>query len=430
MVNPVTQSMVDRIIETKYKGKIAELGYGKDTPLWSLIPKRGDFREETLMLRNRYGLNPSGSHTVATARSRQGASSYARFGLTQSKAYGSVAFDGMTARALVAGDTKRAIDIVSLEVESQAMHFGRRMNRMMYQNHGGSLGIRITSGGNTQTITVYAEHRERLINVHPGMYLVSSNTDGTSGSVDANPTVVSAVNYETGTITTSAAVSWDNAAGGFSNDDYLFPQGAFGAAFYGLDSWVPSTAPTGTFLGQSRAANPVLLGGVRYTASAGNPDGTILRSLSNAAIEGKKWGARPDVIMMNIDNFGALINEIEGRIEYTSALARRGGYGEKEAEVDVGIMGVRVTLPTNPGCMVVPDNDCPRNVAYMLDFRTIAFHGVGMTEPEWLDPAGHGRWHNMLSDDIDGMEALMGIYGNLGIESPGCNIRVNIAAVV
>ena len=165
MVNPVTQSMVDRIIETKYKGKIAELGYGTDTPLWSLIPKRPDFREETLMLRNRYGLNPSGSHTVATARSRQGASSYARFGLTQSKAYGSVAFDGMTARALVAGNTQRAIDVVSLEVESQAMHFGRRMNRMMYQNHGGSLGIRITSGGNSQTLTVYAAHRERLINV-------------------------------------------------------------------------------------------------------------------------------------------------------------------------------------------------------------------------------------------------------------------------
>ena len=156
MVNPVTQSMVDRIIETKYKGKIAELGYGTDTPLWSLIPKRGDFREETLMLRNRYGLNPSGSHTVATARSRQGASSYARFGLTQSKAYGSVAFDGMTARALVAGNTQRAIDVVSLEVESQAMHFGRRMNRMMYQNQGGSLGIRITSGGGTQTFILGA----------------------------------------------------------------------------------------------------------------------------------------------------------------------------------------------------------------------------------------------------------------------------------
>ena len=254
--------------------------------------------------------------------------------------------------------------------------------------------------------------RERLINVHPGMYLVSSNTDGTSGSVDANPTHVTAVNYEAGTITTDATTSWATAAGGFSNDDYLFPQGAFGSAFYGIDSWVPSTAPSDTFLGQSRAANPVLLGGVRYTASAGSPDGTIQRAFSNAAIEGKKWGARPDVIMMNIDNFGALTNEIEGRIEYTSALARRGGYGEKDAEVDVGILGVRITLPTNPGCLVVPDNDCPRDVAYMLDFRTIAFHGVGMTEPEWLNPAGTGRWHNMLSDDIDGMEALMGIYGN------------------
>jgi hypothetical protein len=432
MVNPVTASMVDAIIERKYTKGIAMLGYGKKTPLWSILPKVGDFYEITLEMRNMYGLNPSGSASVTVARARQGASPYGNFRLTQSEAFGSVAFNGRTARSIVTGDTKRAIGIVDKEVKSQGLAFGQRMNRMMYLNYGGSLGIRISSGGNTQTLTVYSAHRPRLKNIWPGQYLVTSNTDGTSGAVDANPTIVSAVNPEAGTITTSAAVSWDNAAGGFSNDDYLFLQGDFGAGFYGLDSWIPSSAPTDSFLGQSRAPNPVYLGGVRYVAAAGDPDGTIIRALNNAAVEGALWGAEPTVCMMNTLDYGKLLNEVEGRVEYKAQVvpARRGGYDEQDMTLDVGISGVRVSVMGEASMTVVPDNDCPRNTAWMLDMRTFAFHGVGMTEPEWLDHTGQGKWHNMLTDNVDGMEAMMGIYGNLGCDSPGCNIRVDLTNVL
>jgi hypothetical protein len=432
MVNPVAASMIDAIIERKYTKGISYLGYGEDTPLWSMMPKVGDFFESTLELRNQFGLNPSGGATVTASRAYQGASTYGNFRLTQSQAYGSVAFEGKAIRSIVAGDTRRAIGIVKLEVDSQMRAFGQRMNRMMYTNHGGSLGIRITSGGNTQTITVYAAHRPLLKNIWPGQRLVSSNADGTSGSVDANPTIVSAVNPEAGTITTSAATSWDTAAGGFSNDDYLFLASDFGATFYGLASWLPASAPSDTFLGQVRTNNPIYLGGVRYQAAAGDPDGTILRSLNNAAVEGALWGARPSVCMMNTLDYGKLLNETEGRIEYKAVMlpARRGGYDEPEATVDVGISGTRVSVMGKASMTVVPDNDCPRNVAYMLDMRTWKFHGIGMTEVEWLNHTGQGKWHNMLTDNVDGMEAMAGIYGNLGCDSPGCNIRVDLTNVL
>lgn len=432
MVNPVAQSMIDAIIERKYTKGIAYLGYGKKTPLWSWMPKKPDFYESTLYTRNQFGLNPSGSASVTVARSRQGASSYGAFGLTQAEAFGSVAFNGRTLKSIVAGDTKRAIGIVTLEVESQMRSFGRRMNRMMYRNAGGSLGIRIASGGNTQTLTVYPEHRPLLINVWPGQYLVTSNTDGTSGAVDANPTIVLSVNREAGTITTSAAVSWDNAAGGFSNDDYLFLQGDFGAAFYGLDAWIPGTAPTDTFLGQNRGLDRVYLGGVRYTAAAGDPDGTIVRALNNAAVEGALWGAEPEACFMNTLDYGKFLNEVEGRIEYKAQAvpARRGGYDETDMMIDVGISGVRISVMGEASMAVLPDPDCPRNTAFMLDPRTFCFHGVGMTEPEWLNHTGQGKWHNMLTDNVDGMEAMAGIYGNLGCDSPGCNIRVDLTNVL
>jgi len=432
MVNPVAASMIDAIIERKYTSGIATLGYTKKTPLWSLIPKKPDFYESTLEMRNMFGLNPSGGATVTAARARQGASAYANARLTQSQAYASVAFDGKTLRAIVTGSSKRAIGIVEQEVKSQGMAFGRRMNRMMYRNFGGSLGIRILSGGNTQTLTVYPEHRPLLSGIYPGQYLVTSNTDGTSGAVDANPKIISAINPETGTITTSAAVSWANGTGGYSDDDYLFLESDFGATFYGLDSWFPGTAPSDTFLGMNRALNPVYLGGVRYQAQAGDPDGTIIRALNNAAVEGALWGAEPTVCMMNTLDYGKLINEAQDRQEYhaVSLPARRGGYDEDDATVDVGISGVRVSVMGEASMAVVPDPDCPRNTAFMLDFRTLCFHGVGMTEPEWLDHTGKGRWHDMKTDNIDGMEALMGIYGNLGCEAAGCNVRVDLTNVL
>lgn len=431
MVAPITQAnaFIDKIIERKYSTGIAMLGYGKKTPLWSLMPKSADFLENTLDLRNQFGLNPSGGATVTSSRARQGASAYGNFRLTQSEAFGSVAFRGRAVRAITS-NAKRGISLVSAEVESQARAFGQRMNRMMYRNYGGALGIVISSGGNTQTITVTAATRPLLKNVWPGQYLVSSNTDGTSGSVDANPTIVSQVNPEAGTITTSAAVSWDNAAGGFSNGDSLFLESDFGQGFYGLADWIPAAAPSGTFLDQNRGLNPVYLGGVRYTASAGDPDGTIMRALNNASVEGSLWGAEPEICMMNTLDYGKLINEAEGRIEYEAMLARRGDYGDEEGRIKVGITGVRVSVMGNADMMVIPDNDCPRNTAYMLDMRTLKFHGVGMTEPEWLDHTGKGKWHNMATDNEDGMEALMGIYGNLGCDSPCCNIRVDLTNVL
>lgn len=428
----IAQSVIDKIIERKYTSGITEIGYGKSTPLWSWMPKMGDFYESTLELRNQYGLSGGGHSSLVTqARLYSGASTYGNFTLTQSEAFASVQFGGRTLRAIIAANSKRQIGIVSLEVKNAMRGFGRRMNRMMWGNAGGAI-CRISSGGNGQVITVNSADRTLLNNIWPGMYLVSSNTDGTSGSVDANPTHVSGVDPVAGTITTDATTSWDTAAGGFSNGDYLFAAGDFGAAFFGVQNWVPSSAPSDTFLGQNRALNPTYLGGVRYTAAAGDPDGTIVRALNNAAVEGSVHGAEPTACFMNTLDYGKLLNEVEGRVEYEAAKlpARKGAYDETDLTVDAGITGVRVSVMGNASMVVVPDPDCPRNLAYMLDERTFAFHGVGQTEPEWLNHTGQGKWRNMVGDNVDGMEALAGIYGNLGCDAPGCNIVVDLTLVL
>jgi hypothetical protein len=417
---------VDAIVEDVYDRGIHYIGLGPEAPLWSRIPKRADFKEQTLYTRNRYGRNPGFARSFTVARSRAGASPFGRFGVTRANDFGSLQFENEALLAL-GEDAERDVSIVKEEGDSVLERSVQRMNDAMYKNQGGWLAV-ISSGGNTQTITV--TDRTHLINIYPGMYLVSSNTDGTSGAVDANPTLVTQVNREAGTITTSAAVSWDNAAGGFSNGDRLFAQGDFGNSFYGLPSWVPSSAPSDTFLGQNRALDPVYLGGVRYTAQNGDPDGTILRTLNNAASEGRIHGAMPHDIFMNTLDYGAFLNELGDRVVYDYDVKARVDYKNgADVEISVGITGVKVALPTGIAT-VIPDNHCPRNVFWMLDMRTIMFHGLKTPGFMWVQTDGNAKFMRKNADNQNAIEATYWVCGNLVVHSPGCNIYVDATLVL
>lgn len=417
-------SDVSAIVEDIYTKGIHYIGLGKDAPLWSRIPKKAQFNEQTLYTRNRYGKNPGFARSFTVARARAGASAFGRFGVTRANDFGSLQFENEALLAL-GENAERDVSIVKEEGDSVLERSVQRLNDAMYKNHGGWIA-RVASGGSTQTITV--TDRTHLINIFPGMYLVSSNTDGTSGSVDANPTLVTQVNREAGTITTSAA-SWD-AVTGFSDDDYIFAQGDFGAAFYGLPSWVPSSAPSDTFLGQNRALDPVYLGGVRYTAAAGDPDGTILRTLCNAASEGRIHGAAPSDVFMNTLDYGKFLNEIGDRIEYDYDVKARVDYKNgQDVMISVGMSGVKVALPTGIAT-VIPDNHCPRNVFWMLDMRTIEFQGLKTPGFMWVQTDGNAKFMRKNADNQNAIEATYWICGNLVVHSPGCNIYVDATNVL
>lgn len=423
---PISLTNLANIIEDRYTKGIHYIGVGKDAPLWSRIPKKGDFKELTAATRNQYGMNPGFSRAFTTARARAGASPFGVFTVPRAEDFASLQFDNAVVLAL-GEDAERDISAVSVETESTLRRSVQRNNMAMYRNHGGWVA-RITSGGGTQTITV--TDRSHLVNIHRGMYLVSSNTDGTSGAVDANPTHVSAVDLEAGTITTDAAVSWDTAAAGFSDADYLFPQGDFGLAFYGLDSWIPASTPSDTFLGQNRALAPQYLGGFRYTAAAGAPDGTIMRTLTNAAAEGMQWGAMPSDIFMNTLDYAKFLNELGDRVVYDyDVKARMDTKNGKDVEISVGMSGVKVCLPTGMAT-VIPDIHCPRNIFWMLDMRTMEFKGLKVPGWMWVETDGNARFMRKNADNQNAIEASYWICGNMLVHSPGCNIRVDATAVL
>ena len=129
-------SDVSAIVEDIYTKGIHYIGLGKDAPLWSRIPKKAGFNEQTLYTRNRYGKNPGFSRTFATARARAAASAFGRFGVTRANDFGSLQFENEALLAL-GENAERDVSIVKEEGDSVLERSVQRLNDAMYKNHGG-----------------------------------------------------------------------------------------------------------------------------------------------------------------------------------------------------------------------------------------------------------------------------------------------------
>ena len=69
---------------------------------------------------------------------------------------------------------------------------------------------------------------------------------------------------------------------------------------------------------------------------------------------------------------------------------------------------------------VIPDQNCPEDVAYMLQMNTWKLYSLGKAV-KVLNSDGL----NMLrQSSADGVELRHGFYGNVGCRGPGYNVRV------
>lgn len=400
---------ISEILKTIYTDEVPEIGF-KDNVLWGILPKVNDFKGRYKSLANRFGRTPGVSNDFGTAQGNAGASPYAEFLLTRSKSYGVVQFDGELFEA--AESPGAQIKYVTDEVNSAFKNMLHRLNRNLYRNHGGAIGT-IASGIATTTITM--DEPTDLIGLEVGMYVVTAGTDGTSGSADANAVRVVGIDRVAGTVELSAAL-----AGG-SDGDYLFVQGDFGLAAYGLDEWLPATAPDSTlFFNCDRSRDPLRLGGQRIAAVAG--DTTLENFLDRAATECYLQGGRPSKIVMNPRHVGQLRRELGQSVEYTKVPVQT----SKGAHASMGFKSIGL-VTAHMDMEVLADRDCPLNVGYMLDMSTIEWSGLKSSGPRVLTYGG-GEYLRMA--DEDALEGRIGWRGQLGIREPGCNARLDLTALV
>jgi hypothetical protein len=407
-----TIANVTQILKTLYSDFVPMVGIGRNVA-WGLIPKHTDFTGRYKSLPLQYG-SMVASHTFGSAQTYANSGSFAEFLLTRSQDF---LTPQINAELWEAADSSGAQVAYAKRVVDTAMkRLAHRLNRNLHRNYGGAVA-QITSGGNTQTITVTEPADLYAISVDD--YLVSSNTDGTSGSVDLNPTRVSAIDRTAGTITTDAAGSWDTAAGGFSNSDFLFPAGDFGVAGYGFGSWIPSSAPGATsFFGQDRSLDTVRLGGLRITATAA--DSTLENLLIRAAAECDAQGGEPDTFITNTLHIAQFMQELGNKVRITTvpAMTANGPSGK------IGFSAIMLMTPYGE-IRIVGDRDCPRHVGWMLTMDTWGFYGL-KAAPRIFDYGG-GDWLRMGSEDS--LEMRCGWRGQFGCNAPGHNARVIMTAL-
>ena len=413
-------SVIDDVTEIGkilYEDGVPEIGFD-DTPLWGQLKKTTNFYGLSKAFSSRFGKTPGKSRTIANSRNNAGASPFGRWLVTRTHDFVTVQIDAELYEAL--GDRKGAqTGYVEEESTSAFDAATQRIERNLFRNAGGSIA-RISDDGDTDTLTV--TDASDLVGLDVGDVLVTSNTDGTSGAVDAFPQTITNIDRVGGTIETDAA-TWD-ADGGFSDNDYLFIEGDFGLALTGLDSWIPSADPSATlFYGQDRSIDVQRLGGIRYTASAGTPDGSIERALINAGALIKNLGGKTNHVAMNTLDYGIFLNDLGTKAIYETTP----GQGIDGKKLEVSYSGVKIMLPSGPA-VVYPNRHCQRNVAWLLDMSDICFEGLGKT-PRFFELDG-GKWFRMTPDNVHGLEAYLYWYGQLVVRSPGRHARVDLTAVL
>ena len=373
--------------------RIAEIMY-RNQPFLAAVPKDTNFGGANRVVAARYATPGSASHTASNPFTAGGAAvgKYAKWTVTRSSDFGSASLTGEVIKASQ-GDQNALISALDSEMKGLMHTLSRRLGVKLFRNYGGAIGQVASKSTNTLTLTTTAD----VTNFQVGYTLINSTADGTSGSVGSASSVVTAVDRTAGTVTVASGTN-------FSANDYLFCAGDFGLSFYGLGSWLPTTAPTAgdSFFGLDRSADTTRLAGVRYSAGAGGP---IEETLIDACVLVAREGGMIDLVVLNPIDWGNLVKALGSKVIRTEF--KTANFGFQALEIMTGTGPVKV----------VADLNCPKGYAYGVQLDTWTFASLG-DAPMIFDLDGQ----QLLRDNgSDSYTVRAGTYGQLYCEAPGYN---------
>lgn len=381
--------------------RVKFMGY-KGHPFLDLVPKMESFDGAAMQIPIHWGGHTGVAAPFATAQSVQAGGKYSDFLITRVNHYGVTTVQMEAYEAAMKAGKGAFIALLEAETDGLLQSMGNQLSRALFRNHGGAVG----QVGAVSTVTLTLKNKADIVNFEVGQVINSSNTDGTSGSVDAQDVTILTVDRDAGTLT--QALTW-TASGNFSDDDFLFHKGNFGACLSGLASWIPSTAPSATaFFGCDRSLDVTRLGGVRYDGSSDS----IEEALQATELRLNREGANPNIALMNHDDYGALRNSLGSRVVYDRVKSTVAPMSFKSIVLQ-GINDVNILI----------DRDCPKGKAYMLQTDTWKLCSLG-SAPRFSDNAGLGSHLIMASEDAVEWRALY--RAQLACHAPGKNAVITL----
>ena len=374
--------------------KIENMVY-KDNPFLAMISKYEDFGGENLKLPVKYGIPMGRSATFADAVSNKTASQLKAFLLTRKADYAIASIANETIEASK-GNSNAFIEAATFEIDGAIEAATRSLAVSLYGDGSGSIGVvgalaTTTASNDTVTLATIQD----ITNFEVGMQL-------NFGTATANKKIDS-INRDTGVFILDAA-------SGATTTEAIYVDGDKDNMLTGLGGWLPSTAPASTdsFFGVNRSSDSTRLGGIRF-------DGSSLpleEGLIGAAARVAREGGKPDVCFVNYSNFADLEKALGSKVSYVDV----------KVNPEIGFRGILIHGPRGP-IKVVPDQNCPNGVAYMLQMDVWKLYSLGKA-PKILDSDG---LKFLRESTADAVEARVGYYAQLGCRAPGFNVRVALS---
>ena len=371
----------------------------KDNPFLAMIGKYENFGGENLKLPIKWG-NPQGrSADFALAQNNKYASSISAFLLTRQQDYSLASINNQVLEASK-GNANAFMEAATTEIDGAIASASRSLAIGLFGDGSGAIG-QVTAGGTVTSFTL--KQIDDVTNFEVGMTL-QFNATKTGDSTTINPSgttgsLVSAVNRDTGVITLATVAVTAN--------DYIYQIGDYDAKIKGLDAWVPSSAPgsTDSFFGVERDLDATRLAGIRFNGASLPLEEALIGAASRCAREGGK----PDVCFVNYSNFADLEKALGSKVSYV----------DEKVNHSIGFRGILIHGPRGP-IKVIPDQNCPKDVAYMLDMSMWKLYSLGKA-PKILDSDG---LRFLRESAADAVEVRVGYYAQLGCRGPGYNVRI------
>lgn len=407
-----TLDSVANILKEYYDDTDVESFLLDKSPTLALLPKRTDYGGSVMPLPFMYAPTGGVSPSFSAAQASKSDASEEKWDITTNDLFSLFSLDHKAVKA-ASGNAKSFVDLVESRADAAMSAYKILLNRYIFGNGGGSLGVIASRTATTITLT----ERAAMHAFNRNSQIQPATTDGTSGAVINDIQVVSAVNRQGRVLTVGAADATNYVAG-----NQVFIRGGFGNVLRGFAAWFPTTAPGATsFFGVDRTVDSRMYGTIRSTAALGQ-DANIEEALISLSADVADSGGEPDVVIMNNRALRALVKQLGNKVTYEKISAQRSD-GSEDAKI--GFQAVVITVETGP-IKIVGDRNCPYGLVYMLQTKGCGVISMGSLMGFLTYEDDDSKFLRHGAENA--MEARIGGYMQFYARTPGFCGVANIGA--
>ena len=370
---------------------------------YAMLPKEPDVGGESWSIVVHYEDGPGRSAKFNIAQANKAGSKKVDFRLTAVEDYSLASITGKV-WAASKGNTKAFLTAAKSELDAAFNTAKRSCGISVFRNGTGSIGV-ISSGTTIGSTTLTLSNRSDINNFGAGQYIVFSDADGGTLRDNGARRQIESINRSAGSMVLDDVI---NASGSVETGDYIYIEGdaqnGTGNALErvsGLDSWLPTTAPTAgdSFFSVDRSVDVTRLAGNRINASGM----TVEEALIEAGTIIAEQGGEPDCCFVPFLVWKQLMLELGTRKVY-----------REEKIAGVSFKGVEIICPGGT-VTVYADRNCPAGKAYMLTKSSWRYYSIG-NMPAILNLDDVGTFLREAS--ADGYELRVGGYPQVGCMAP------------